>query len=130
MHHGEEETFVWLAGHEDWAIVAALEHEPAQAQIDTALQFLALAVTIETMGLEDRADVLFECRGGSTCRNKKEQQKKTETTEKASKAGWKSAIQQIGNLRDASVSHALRKISLTTRQGLVSVMRSSWPLWW
>src|SRR5437660_2188761 len=34
------------------------------------------------------------------------------------------------SLRDHCPLHASRKISVTTRHGLLSVMRCSWPLWW
>ena len=65
VHHREEQALVRLARNDHRAIVAALEHEPAQAQVDSTFQFLAFAVAIETVRLEDGADVFLERRRGS-----------------------------------------------------------------
>src|SRR5438132_1022127 len=50
---------------EDRSVVATLEHQPAQAQVEAGFQLLAFAVTFEAMRLEDRADVLLERRWSS-----------------------------------------------------------------
>ena len=60
VDHLEEQALVRLTGNDHWPIIAALEHQTAQSQIEAAAQLVALAVTIETMCLEDRADVLLE----------------------------------------------------------------------
>jgi len=44
------------------------------------------------------------------------------------RCGWSSTQPRSSCSRDSL--HASRKISVTTRHGLLSVMRCSWPLWW
>ena len=60
MDHLEEQALLGFARNDHWSIVATLEHEPAQTQIETASQLLTLAMTIETMRLEDRTNVFFK----------------------------------------------------------------------
>ena len=62
VNHFEKQAPLGLAGDEDRSVVAALEHQPAQAQVEAGFQLLAFAVTFEAMRLEDRADVLLERR--------------------------------------------------------------------
>jgi len=68
-----QQTLVALPGHHGGAGIAALDDPAAQAEIQIAFEFLALAVTREAIRLEDRADVLFVeqrtcCRGLCLCR--------------------------------------------------------------
>src|ERR1043165_5384982 len=60
----EEQAFFGFARDDDGPFIATLEHQSAQAQIQAAFQLLTLAVTIETMRLEDGSNVLLEG-GGS-----------------------------------------------------------------
>src|SRR5204863_359445 len=56
----EKQAPAGLARHKDRAVVTALENQSAQAQVETAFEFLAFAVTLEAMRLEDRTDVFLE----------------------------------------------------------------------
>jgi len=66
---------------ENRTIVAPLEHQSSKAQVEPALQLLALTVAIKTMRLEDRPDILLEHWGGGV-RSGNNQQEETERTEK------------------------------------------------
>jgi len=70
-----------LVRHENRTIVAPLEHQSSKAQVEPALQLLALTVAIKTMRLEDRPDILLEHWGGGV-RSGNNQQEETERTEK------------------------------------------------
>jgi hypothetical protein len=56
----EESAFFRLTGDHYIAPFGSVEHETAEAQVDAALGFLAFAVTLEAMRLEDGADVPFK----------------------------------------------------------------------
>lgn len=156
VNHLEEQAPVRLAGNEHRAVVTTLEHQPAQAQVEAAFEFLPFAMTLETMRLEDRPDVFFERhrRGGEDGCGSKQQQtadrykgarlcppRTSRSSTKAREAlrmdrnrifiptrcGWSST--QPRSTTTPYPLHAFRRISFTTRHGLVSVMRSSCPLW-
>src|SRR5205807_7172620 len=60
VNHLEEQTLLRFAGDDHWSIVAALEHQSAQSQIDPTSQLVTLAMAIETMRLEDRPNLFLE----------------------------------------------------------------------
>ena len=109
----EQRAAFRFAGNDHRTILAALQHQPTQTQIQPALQLLALAVAIEAVRLEDGPDVFLEGqRRRSEDRDGHEQPR---TRDQQSDHGGPGAL------------HALRRISFTTRQGFPSVMRCSWP---
>ena len=60
VNHLEEQALLRFAGDDDRSIVAAFEHQSAQAQIEPTAQLVTLAMAIETMRLEDRANLFLE----------------------------------------------------------------------
>ena len=60
MNQLEKQTLAGLAWDNHRAVVASLEHQTPQAQVEAAFQLLAFTVTFEAMRLEDRAYVLLE----------------------------------------------------------------------
>ena len=60
----EERTAIGFAWHKHRPVLAALENQPAQAQVEPASEFFTLAMAVETVRLENRPDVFFKTRGG------------------------------------------------------------------
>ncbi len=56
----EQVTLIGMAGRNGWSRFASLGHQPAQPQIEAALADVLAAVTVETVGAEDWADVPLE----------------------------------------------------------------------
>jgi hypothetical protein len=57
FHHLEQDTFLRAPRDQDAPGLAVGEHQASQPEVHPALQLLALPVTLEAMGLEDRPDV-------------------------------------------------------------------------
>src|SRR5207248_4137207 len=56
----QKQTPIGLARNDHRAVVPAVEHQMAQAQVEAALELVAFTVAFKAMRFENRADVLLE----------------------------------------------------------------------
>ena len=90
---GEEQAFLRLAGDDRGPVLAAFRDEVTQPHVEVALQFLALAVALETIRLEDRSHIALVGerrlrRRHCTTRRRSQCERDDETNRDASEQSW------------------------------------------